>query len=69
MRRMIRSRGGGVSLVIEEGVRVDQILDLSHKTLFNKFQGCRVRAELLRRWVLNNWLPVLVYEPTFYILS
>ena len=68
--KVVRSRGGGVPLVVGEDLCVDQILDFSGKNLVGKFIGRRIgNMEQLCRSIKEVWNPILEYGPTYHILS
>jgi len=65
--KVVRSRGGGVSLVVGEDLCVDGILFLSGKTLVGKFIGNMIGMEQLCRWVNEVWNPILENGTTYHI--
>eukprot|EP01018_Ginkgo_biloba_P002298 Gb_28324 [translate_table: standard] len=72
-RRVIKSHGGGISLVVREDIRFDQIGLLEGKTLVGKFLGRWVSLSTLRDWMRDwikmEWAPLLGYGPIFHLLA
>jgi len=60
---VIKSKGGGISLVVGEDIQVEKIGLLVGRTLVGKFLGC------LNEWIQLEWAPILGYGPIYYFLA
>jgi hypothetical protein len=67
--RVVKSKWGGVSLVVKEDLKVSQIAEPRGKTLIGGFKGRRVYMENMNLWMQYEWVLVLGYKMTIHLLA
>lgn len=66
---MVKLKGGGVSLVVGEDLRVSQIKELDGRTVLGKLSGRGVSMSDLNSWMQHEWAPLLGYGPVTHLLA
>jgi hypothetical protein len=66
--KIVKSRGGGMSLIVGEDMRVAQIAEMDGFALVCKFCRMRVFISAMGSWLEEIWNSVLGYIPTFHML-
>jgi hypothetical protein len=66
---VVKSRSGGLKLVVGEEIRVEQIWILLGKTLVGKFMGHGVSMGWLNDWFIMKWVLFLGYGLFFHMLA
>lgn len=65
----MKSRGGGVALVVGGDLKVTQIVDLEGRALVGKIYGRSMFVVSFNSWMGLLWESVLDYTPIFPLLS
>jgi hypothetical protein len=65
----VKSRGGGVSLVVGEDLRFSQIVSLEGWDIVGKLCGRRMSMGYLNSWIEAKWISLIVYASIFHLLS
>jgi hypothetical protein len=68
-RKIVKSRGGGVSLVVGKYLHVSQIENMEGRAIIGKFSGKRVVKESLTSWMQYNWASIIGYALVMQLLS
>jgi hypothetical protein len=68
-RKVIKSQGKGISLVVGKDVRVEQVVSLLDKTLVGKILGRKMGLDSLNTWIQSHWGSILEKGPTFHLLE
>jgi len=68
-RKVVKSGGEGVALVVGEDFQVSWIVDLEGKAIVGKFCGQCLTMSLISVWMESAWGLIIGYVPTFHLLS
>jgi hypothetical protein len=66
--KCIRKKSKEVKMVDGEDIRLKEVEGLMARSMVKRFSGNSISPPTLKFWLMENWLHVLGYVPTFHVL-